>query len=165
MAEASSRFGLPFILPGQAQKEVFHNEALALLDGALHPVVEDGPLSIPPASPAPGQGWIVADGATDEWAGRDHAVAVWTDGGWRFVAPVPGMLAWHKPLAHWLHWTGGAWSEGVLPVAGIAVDGNQVLGPRLAAVPSPSGGTTIDSEARSAIAAIIATLKSHGLTE
>ena len=39
------------------------------------------------------------------------------------------------------------------------------VGARLPAVASPSGGTTIDTEARAAIAALIATLKSHGLTE
>jgi hypothetical protein len=39
MTERSARFGLPFILPGQAQKEVFHNEALAALDGLVHAAV------------------------------------------------------------------------------------------------------------------------------
>jgi hypothetical protein len=29
MADTTPRFALPFILPGQAQKELFHNEALA----------------------------------------------------------------------------------------------------------------------------------------
>lgn len=162
---ASARFALPFLVPGQAQKEVFHNEALALLDAAVHPCVEQGPNATPPASPAPGQGWIVATGATGDWAGSDHSVAVWTDAGWRFVAPVDGMLVWNKAAGHWVHWTGAAWSDGFLPAAGIRIGGDQVLGPRLAEVPSPSGGTIIDSEARAAIAAIIATFKSHGLTD
>lgn len=34
MTDTSARFALPLILPGQAQKEIFHNEALALLDAA-----------------------------------------------------------------------------------------------------------------------------------
>ena len=37
MTERSTRFALPFILPGQAQKEAFHNEAVAAIDG--HTVV------------------------------------------------------------------------------------------------------------------------------
>lgn len=165
MTEASSRFALPFIVPGQAQKEAFHNEALAGVDAALHPCVEGSASSTPPAAPSVGEGWIVAGAATGEWSGRDDALAVWTDGGWRFVAPLPGMLVWDKEAGHWIHWTGTAWSDGSLPAAGFVVAGNQVVGPRLAEVPSPSGGTTIDAEARAAIAAIIATFKSHGLTD
>jgi hypothetical protein len=45
------------------------------------------------------------------------------------------------------------------------IDGQQVVGPRLPDVPSPSGGTIIDAEARAAVDALIATLKSHGLIE
>ena len=37
------RFALPLIAPGQAQKEAYHNEALAAIDAALHACVEDGP--------------------------------------------------------------------------------------------------------------------------
>mgnify|MGYP006199852597 CR=1 FL=1 len=36
MSDATARFALPFILPGQAQKELFHNEALTRLE-ALDP--------------------------------------------------------------------------------------------------------------------------------
>ena len=165
MTEASARFGLPFILPGQAQKELYHNEALALLDAALHAAVEEGPLAGPPGAPAPGQSWIVGESATGAWAGRDNASASWTGGGWRFTAPVPGMIAWNIDAGHWLHWSGTGWSEGELPAAALHIGGQQVIGPRLAEVLSPSGGTTIDAEARAAIDGLIATLRTHGLTD
>jgi len=165
MTEASARFDLPLILPGQAQKELYHNEALIRLDAALHAAVEGPPATAPPAAPEEGQCWIAGAGATGDWAGRDGALAAWTAGGWRFVAPVPGMLAWNKAGEVWLHWSGSAWRDGTLPAAAIEIAGQQVVGPRLPDVPSPSGGTIIDVEARAAIDAIIATLKSHGLID
>ena len=165
MTELSARFALPFILPGQAQKEAFHNEALSLIDAALHAAVEEGPLATPPVSPEAGQCWLIAGGATGAWAGKADALACWTGGGWRFVAPHPGMLAWDKASGVWLHWQGEGWSDGNMPASRFTIGGEQVVGARLPDVPSPSGGTTIDSEARDAVDAIIATLKSHGLID
>jgi hypothetical protein len=165
MTDTSPRFALPFILPGQAQKEVFHNEALTLLDVALHACVAAGPLADPPAAPEPGQSWIVGPDSTAAWSGEEDALASWTEGGWRFVAPVPGMLIWHSDLGCWIHWTGSAWSDGSLPATALTIDGQQVVGPRLPAVSSPSGGTIIDVEARAALNSVIATLKSHGLID
>jgi len=165
MTETSARFALPFILPGQAQKEAYHNEALALIDAALHAAIEEEPLATPPGSPVPGQCWIVADGASGAWAGKADALACWTAGGWRFVAPVAGMLAWNKTDGVWLHWAESGWSDGGLPATALSIGGQQVVGPRLPDVPSPSGRTTIDAEARGAIDALIATLKSHGLID
>jgi hypothetical protein len=165
MTNTSARFALPLILPGQAQKEAFHNEALTKLDAALHACVEEGPLADPPDEPAAGQSWLVGADATGEWTGREGALASWTAGGWRFVSPVPGMLVWNINIGCWLHWSGSGWSDGSLPAAALVIAGQQVVGPRLADVPSPSGGTIIDAEARAAIDALIATLKSHGLIE
>lgn len=164
MTETSARFALPFILPGQAQKELFHNEALAIIDGALHPAVA-GIAADPPGAPEAGESWIVGDDAGGAWAGREDRIAVWTGGGWRFLAPVTGMSLWDMSAGLWRYWTGTGWSDGALPAAAIRIGGAQVVGPRLPDVPSPSGGTTIDAEARSAIGALIATLKSHGLID
>jgi len=165
MTERSARFALSFILPGQAQKEAFHNEALAALDGLLHPVVEGAPLAAPPNQPQVGRCWIVAEGAEAAWAGRGNSLALWTSAGWRFLEPVPGMAAWDTAAGHWVHWTGSKWSDGTLPVAGIAVGGQQVVGSRGAAIASPSGGTTIDTEARETLDRIIVALKTHGLID
>lgn len=165
MTETSARFALPLLLPGQAQKEVYHNEALTLIDAALHACVEEGTLSAPPAAPEEGQSWIVGAAAIGAWAGQTDRLAAWTAGGWRYITPVPGMLVWNLDAGYWLHWNGAGWSDGTLPVAAVEIDGQQVLGPRLADVPSPSGGTIIDAEARTAIDTLIATLKSHGLID
>lgn len=165
MTDTSARFALPFILPGQAQKEAWHNEALTLIDAALHPTVQEGPLATPPADPEPGQCWLVGEDAEDEWEGKDDMLACWTAGGWRFVAPEPGLLAWDANLGYWRHWSGAGWSDGTIPASAFTIAGQQVVGPRLPDVPSPSGGTIIDAEARAAVDAIIATLKSHGLID
>ena len=165
MTETSPRFQLPFILPGQAQKELFHNEALLRVDLALHPLVEAGPAAAPPALPEDGQCWVVAPGATGAWEGRADQVAMWSDGGWRFLEPVLGMTVWNKAHSLPLRWTTEGWSAGELECSAVHVGGQQVVGPRLPAVASPSGGTVIDLEARAAIEAITAALMSHGLTE
>jgi Protein of unknown function (DUF2793) len=165
MTETSPRFALPFILPGQAQKEAFHNEALARLDMALHACVEGDPLDDPPDAPEPGQSWIAGTGASGAWAGKAGQLASWTPGGWRFVAPVPGMTAWNLDAGCWLHWTGTAWRNGEWPVSAVFINGQQVVGSRLAAIPNPSGGTIIDAEARTAIDAIVVALRTHGLIE
>lgn len=161
----TARFQLPLILPGQAQKELYHNEALARIDAALHAAVEEGSLATPPAVPQIGQSWIVGIAAGGEWAGKDQQIAAWTEVGWRFIAPQPGMVVWAKAEGYWSYWTGSGWTDGELPASRLLVDGQQVVGERQPAVPSPSGGTIIDEEARAAIGAIIATLMSHGLID
>ena len=164
MSEESARYKLPLLVPGQAQKEHFHNEALVRIDALLGAAVEDGPLAEPPQAPAEGQAWIVADGASGAWAGRANALAAWTAGGWRFVMPVEGLRVWNRAAGYDMRWNGAAWTAGELFASKLVVAGQQVVGERLPAVPSPSGGTVIDAEARQAVNAIIATLMSHGLT-
>lgn len=165
MPERSARFALPFLAPGQAQKETFHNEAIAAIDGALHACVETASLAAPPATPVVGESWIVAADATGAWIDREGSLAVWTSGGWRFINPVPGMLVWNKALDYWVHWTGAGWANGTWPVATLIISGQQVVGPRLSTIANPSGGTTIDTEARAVIESVIVALKTHGLIE
>jgi hypothetical protein len=165
MSESSGRFALPLIHPGQAQKELLHNEALALIDAGLHPTVEGAPLAEPPATPAIGECWLIAPGATGAWAARDGSLAAWTSGGWRFVPPQPGMCAWDKAAGFMRRWSGSGWNAGEVAATTIVIAGQQVVGARQPAVPSPSGGTIIDVEARAAIDAITVALKSHGLID
>lgn len=165
MTERSARFALPLLQPGQAQKEVFHNEALTTVDLLLDAAVEGPPSAAPPATPGIGQCWIVAAGASGDWTGQEDRIAGWTAGGWRFLEPQPGTRVWNKTAGLWLHWTGSGWSDGSLPAAALIISGQQVVGSRQPAVPSPSGGTTIDSEARAGIDSIIVALRTHGLID
>lgn len=165
MSDTTARFALPYILPGQAQKEAYHNEALARVDAALHASVAGEPSDEIPPDPSPGDSWIVGAGASGAWAGKADNLATWTDGGWRFVAPLPGMTVWQADAGYLLYWTGVAWSDGNWPVAALTIGGEQIIGSRLEMIPSPSGGTIIDMEARAAVEAIIVALRTHGLTE
>jgi hypothetical protein len=162
MNEDTPRFALPLIEPGQAQKELFHNEALARIDAALHASIE-GSAAQPPAAPARGQAWRVESGASGAFAGHESEIAFWTEGGWRFLAPAEGMSVWNRGAGVPETYSDGGWSGGELACSAVRVGGVQVVGERQPAVPSPSGGTTIDAEARAAIAALTAALMSHGL--
>lgn len=140
----TARFALPLLGIAQAQKEVTHNEALTLLDALVQPVVEAGPQNAPPLTPATGQGWIVGDAPSGAWAGEAGALALWTTGGWRFIAPRDGMRTVRSSDGAVLRFAGGAWVE---PDA----------------LASPAGGAVVDSEARAAIDALILALAGHGL--
>ena len=80
MPDTSTHLLLPYLLASQAQKHVTHNKALRLLDGLVHLAVLDRELAAPPASPADGDRYIVASGATGAWAGWDGSIAYWVDG-------------------------------------------------------------------------------------
>jgi hypothetical protein len=164
MDDASPRFALPYIVPGQAQKEHFHNEALLRIDAVLGASAVAAAAN-PPASPAVGSCWIVAAGAGGAWAGREHSLAMWTVSGWRFVAPAAGMRVWIEAAGAEWRWTGSAWSNGGIHGSGVFIGGQQVVSARQAAIASPSGGTTIDAEARAAADKIIVALKTHGLID
>lgn len=163
MPDQSARFALPFIDPGQSQKEMTHNEALATLDAALQPSVQAVGTQTPPPSPTIGAQWIVGSAPTDAWVGQAQAIATWTTGGWRFVPPVEGMSAWSVADDLLARFTEGKWRIGEVVAARVLVGGVQVVGAQTAAVAPPTGGTVIDVEARSTLAAILASLATHGL--
>ena len=163
MSETTARHGLPLIQPGQAQKELTHNEALALIDLLVQPAVVAVGTDTPPTTPATGQCWIIGSSPTGAWAGHAHALAGWTGGGWRFAAPTPGMTIWIGGAAGFARWDGSAWLSGVLTASSLRIDGQQVVGTRTAAIADPAGGATLDSEARAVIAQILTALRHHGL--
>lgn len=86
----TTKLRLPFLAASQAQKHVTHNEALLMLDALLHLEVLDQHLSAPPSTPAEGDRYIVATGASGEWAGESGNIAAWQDGVWRFYEPQIG---------------------------------------------------------------------------
>ncbi len=100
---------LPYIAPAQAQKHVTHNEAIRALDAIVQLSVLDKDVATPPASPAEGDRYIVAPGASGAWAGATHSVAAWQDGAWALYVPLAGWLAWLADEARLYAFDGTQW--------------------------------------------------------
>lgn len=163
MSDSTARLALPLLAAGQAQKELWHNEALALVDLALAAGVKGLELDAPPVDPEPGDAWVVGPEPTGVWAGHPGALAGWTAGGWRFVPPFEGLSVWlHGQKLH-ARFTDGGWSTGEVRARHVLVDGTPVLGPQRPAIADPAGGATVDAEARSALAEVLGALREHGL--
>lgn len=163
MTLQTDRLSLPLLAVAQAQKEMTHNEALAQLDALVHPVVVAVAPPTVPVAPVAGQSWIVGSAAPGVWAGHDGDVAVWTAGGWRFLAYFEGMTVWSLIDSMYFRRTSSAWVAGVLAGRTLVLDGAQVVGARGAAITSPVGGTMIDAEARAAVTAVLERLRTHGM--
>lgn len=105
----TNNLGLPFIEASQAQKHVTHNEALRMLDTLVQMAVRDLSLSAPPSSPAEGDRYIVAAGASGAWSGAEQAVATFEDAAWRMQAPLPGWCAWCESEGGMRVYDGTSW--------------------------------------------------------
>ena len=147
--DTTPRLGLMTVIPGQAQKETSINEGLHLLDAIVAAAVEEPARTDPPATPVVGTSYLVASQAVGEWVGHDGALAAFTPGGWRYVAPTDGLTVLEKATGTTLRYRSGAWE--------------QVLGSRQAGIPDAAGGTVADAESRAAISAILSALRAHGL--
>ena len=128
-------------------------------------VVEGFPSPAPPANPPTGACYLIATDAVADWSGHDGKIACFTAGGWRFVTPIEGLGVTERTSGEPLNWRSGSWEAGVVRAREIRINGQKLLHQRQPAIPEPTGGTVVDAENREAVAAIIATLRSHGLTD
>lgn len=137
-------FSMPLLHAAQSQKEITHNEALiiidALLAGVASGIASDPSMVVPQA----GGAWIVDGSATGEWAGRAWQIAIFSEGGWRFARPATGMRLLDR-------------ASGLVRT----FDGTQWLLPDT--VEGPSGGATIDIEARATLGEVLTALRQAGL--
>ncbi|MEP7221685.1 MAG: DUF2793 domain-containing protein [Novosphingobium sp.] len=139
---ATPRFALPLLYAGQAQKEVFVNEGIAITDALLHCVVE-GIASNPPATPVEGTAWIVAASPAGDWSGKGGFLACRQAGQWLFFSPLPGMRVFNRATGQDHRRVGSNWIAASAPAV-------------------PAGGTTIDVEARAALANVLQCLRDAG---
>lgn len=139
---ATPRFSLPLLFTGQAQKEFFVNEAHALIDVLLHSSIE-GTASNPPTDPIEGECWLVGAAATGEWSGHEGSLAFCYGDTWRYLAPTDGMRVFDRS-ARQVRLFDGAWKAAAVPI-------------------TPTGGATVDSEARQTIEGLISALRNQGI--
>lgn len=161
--DTSARFGLPLLAAGQAGKELTHNEALARLELLVQPAVVALGVNVPPAAPKLGECWVVGPEPRGAWVGQAHALAGWTAGGWRFAAPVDGLVGWCVSSAKPIAYHNGLWQEGDVSCARVVIAGQPVVGPRAAAIADPQESGVTDEAARTAVAAILSAMRQHGL--
>lgn len=139
---STPRLALPNLFVAQAQKEMTINEAFARIDALLHAVVQ-GEANDPPASPQDGECWLVGAAPVGDWSGQAGMIACRQAGSWLFAQSLEGMTVFDKAAGQTARYANG-WQ-------------------RAASVTAPAGGTSEDSEARAAIAELIAALQQSGI--
>lgn len=136
------RLNLPLLFSGQSQKEFFVNESLSAIDAMIQPTVEGfAPQS--PMDPLEGQAWIIGEGAEGDWSGLENSIATFTFGDWHVRPAQVGMIVYDKSASRFARFE-GSWQTASDPTA-------------------PSGGSTIDAEARLAVEQIIDALRRIGV--
>lgn len=96
MADQSPRLSLPLIQPSQAQKHVTHNSALELLDVISQLNVIALNVNIPPGAAVNGDAYAIGAAPQSEWADHGNTIALYSNGGWLFIAPRNGWRLWDQ---------------------------------------------------------------------
>lgn len=111
-------------------------------DALLHPAVE-GEANEPPTDPEEGESWLVGAAPSGAWSAHAGSLASYQAGSWIFAAPRDGMRVLDRSTGQDVRYL-GEWQRPQTPDA-------------------PSGGLVVDSEARDAIAQLIAALTASGI--
>ena len=113
MSDTTSNLGLPFLIEGQAQKHLTHNEALEIVDAVAQLVLAGLGDDQPPVGPAEGEVWAVGPAPTGDWAGQAGRLATFANNGWLFITPKIGWVA--QNAGGLLVWDGSGWVAPELP--------------------------------------------------
>lgn len=160
----SPDFGVPLVAAQQVQPEITHNEAVVMLTIVQKGVI-NATTATPPGSPTEGDAYIVATSPTGAWSGKAKCIAIYYNGSWKFwpgfdsngtqITPSTrheGMRVWDQTLNALQVFDGSSWSAKYLLAAG-----------QQTAVADATGGSTVDTEARAAINALLARCRTLGL--
>lgn len=96
----------------QASKYVVFNELARKLDAlysCTNAIVLDKDLTSSPGSPADGDTYIVASGASGSWAGQDKKIAYYNTNTWVFYTPIAGWLVYITDEAIFYKYNGTNW--------------------------------------------------------
>lgn len=105
------RLGAPELVSAQATPEATVNEQIRYVEqGASYFIVKDKDLTAAPGSPADGDAYIVATGATGTWSGKDGKIAFRMSTGWLYVTPIEGTLAYVQDENTRYAYNGSAWA-------------------------------------------------------
>ncbi|RMH53208.1 MAG: DUF2793 domain-containing protein [Alphaproteobacteria bacterium] len=136
-------FGLPLLAASQAQKHVTVNEALLRLDALFGGRVRSASLTEPPSVAEEGSCYLVAPGASGEWAGHDGALAIRINGGWDIVLPRPGWSVLDDETGRRMSFDGSAWRpDAQLISSGGAATLHRILETDHVLSPGPSSAVT-----------------------
>lgn len=86
----SSRLGLSYLVPEQAQKHVTVNESLRLLDTLVQMAAVQMNAVTPPSQPNDGDIYALANNPTGGWLAHAGKLAIFQDGAWVFLTPKNG---------------------------------------------------------------------------
>ncbi|WP_134679653.1 DUF2793 domain-containing protein [Paracoccus ravus] len=111
---ATANFGLPLLMPAQAQKHVTVNDALVRIDGLVDLVLQGTTRTTPPSPVIEGQCWAVPQGAVNAWEGQSGKIAIAMNGGWVFVEPGFGRRAWIADRGQSAIHDGSGWVVGAV---------------------------------------------------
>ena len=158
---ATPRLALPLIAAGQAQKDVTHNEAVLALDRLVALVVVSRSLTAPPTAPQPGFCHIVPISGGSAWGHPAGTLMYWEDSGWLAASPRDGQVVLVDDEDVMLV-RKGDW-QAKLPTLGLSINGRTLLAATPAMITLPSGGGTVDSEARATLATLLTALQQQGI--
>lgn len=123
MPDTSPILSLPLIQAAQAQKHITHNEALRILDVIVQLSVLTATATTPPATANDADRFIVAAGASGDWAGKDHNIAWREEGTWQFIAPQAGWRAEVTQTHDALRFDGNQWTPAQPPASQVDIMG------------------------------------------
>lgn len=136
------QLSLPLLFAGQAQKEFFINQALSVVDALASSVVLAS-IGTPPDNASDGACYRITSPASGDWDGHEDQIAIRIAGAWHYVEPVNGMRMFDGQIGAMLLFDTG-WQFAAAPA-------------------TPTGGATIDVEARQTLSDLIMELRRVGL--